>query len=74
VLNAEEVLAIWIATGRAIFPQRKLACFDPGCEASFLIFDHDPREDITELFRIRNAVKQGIEVGRKLKTNIDIAS
>ncbi len=64
VLNAEEVLAIWIATGRAIFPQRKLGCFDPGCEASFLIFNHDPREDITELFRIRDVVKQGVEVGR----------
>lgn len=74
VLNAEEVLAIWIATGRAIFPQRKLGCFAPGCEASFLIFDHDPREDITELFRIRNAVKQGVEVGRELKAKIDIAS
>jgi len=70
VMDASMALATWIATGRAIFPERKIACFDPGCEASFLIFDHDPREDITELLRIRSAVKQGVEVGRKIKTRI----
>jgi imidazolonepropionase-like amidohydrolase len=74
VMDASMALATWIATGRAIFPERKIACFDPGCEASFLIFDHDPREDITELLRIRNAVKQGVEVGRKIKAKIDLAS
>jgi len=74
VMDASMALATWIATGRAIFPERKIACFDPGCEASFLIFDHDPREDITELLRIRNAVKQGVEVGRKINAKIDLAS
>jgi len=74
VLNAEQVLAIWMATGRAIFPQRKLACFEPGCEASFLIFEHDPRADIRELFRIQKTVKQGIEVDGKPEAKIDMAS
>lgn len=74
VMDSSTALATWIATGRAIFPKRKIACFDPGCEASFLIFDHDPREDITELLRIRDAVKQGVEVGRKINAKIDLAS
>ena len=73
-MDASMALATWIATGRAIFPERKIACFDPGCEASFLIFDHDPRKDITQLLRIRNAVKQGVEIGRKNKAKIDLTS
>jgi hypothetical protein len=62
VFEPPEALARWIDTGRAIFPQRRIACFEPGCEASFLVFDGDPREDLSTLERIRLAVKQGVRL------------
>lgn len=64
VLDASTVLANWIATGRAIFPKRRLGCFESGCEASFLVFEHDPRTNLAELSRIRRAVKQGLDIGQ----------
>jgi len=61
-MDAEAALARWIATGRAIFPDRQLGCFEPGCEASFLVFDGDPRLDISRIAEIRRRVKEGIEI------------
>ena len=33
----------------ALFPQRRLGCFEPGCEASFLLLLGDPLEDLSHL-------------------------
>jgi len=62
VYDNASALSRWIDTGRKIFPNRKIGCFKPGCEASFLVFEADPRKDILNLDRIRLAVKQGIDV------------
>ena len=62
----KEALERWIDTGRRIFPGRRIACFEPGCEASFLVFDADPREDIGALDSLRTAIKEGIVVSGAL--------
>lgn len=60
--DARTVLERWIDTGRKIFPRRRIACLDPGCEASFLVFDADPRADIANLSALAAGVKEGIVV------------
>lgn len=62
IYDARTVLGRWIDTGRKIFPSRRIACFDVGCEASFLVFEADPRDDLANLDRMIMAVKQGIDV------------
>ncbi len=37
VFDPERALSVWIDTGRKIFPHRRIACFESGCEASFLV-------------------------------------
>lgn len=54
-----EALERWIDTGRRMFPERRIACFEPGCEASFLVFGDDPRREIENLHSLEVAVKQG---------------
>jgi len=68
VFDAETVLSRWIDTGRSIFPERRIGFFDIGCEASFLVFDADPRDDLSNLARMTLAVKQGIAVTRPSNT------
>ena len=46
-------------TPRALFPQRKLGCFQPGCEASFLLLGGDPLADLGQLDMPLLRVKQG---------------
>jgi len=46
-------------TPRALFPGRKLGCFDPGCEASFLVLGEDPLADLSTLDMPLLRVKQG---------------
>lgn len=46
-------------TPRALFPGRKLGCFDPGCEASFLVLGGDPLEDLSKVDMPLLRVKQG---------------
>lgn len=48
-----------IDTPRALFPGRKLGCFEPGCEASFLVLGGDPLADLAEVDRPMLRVKQG---------------
>ncbi len=48
-----------IATPRALFPSRKLGCFEPGCEASFLVLGGDPLADLTQVDMPMLRVKQG---------------
>ena len=46
-------------TPRALFPDRKLGCFEPGCEASFLVLGGDPLADLTQIDMPMLRVKQG---------------
>ncbi|MFG6466474.1 amidohydrolase family protein [Roseateles sp. BYS87W] len=48
-----------VDTPRALFPRRKLGCFDAGCEASFLVLGGDPIADLTQIDRPMLRVKQG---------------
>ncbi len=46
-------------TPRAIFPKRRLGCFEPGCEASFLLLSGDPLSDLAVVDKPLLRVKQG---------------
>jgi predicted amidohydrolase YtcJ len=46
-------------TPRALFPRRKLGCFEPGCEASFLLLGGDPLADPAAIDMPLLRVKQG---------------
>ncbi|RZJ07261.1 MAG: hypothetical protein EOP39_16875, partial [Rubrivivax sp.] len=46
-------------TPRALFPGRRLGCFEPGCEASFLVLGGDPIADLTQVDMPMLRVKQG---------------
>jgi hypothetical protein len=46
-------------TPRALFPERRLGCFEPGCEASFLVLGGDPLADLGQLDMPLLRVKQG---------------
>ncbi|MBB4843946.1 hypothetical protein HNP55_002469 [Paucibacter oligotrophus] len=48
-----------VDTPRALFPKRKIACFDNGCEASFLLLKSNPLQGLEALERIQLRVKQG---------------
>jgi len=59
-LDAATLLRIaTIDTPRALFPKRHLACFEPGCEASFLVLAANPLQDPSALERIHLRIKQG---------------
>jgi imidazolonepropionase-like amidohydrolase len=54
------LLRMWaVETPRSIFPDRKIARFDNGFEASFLVLDRDPLADFNAVKSIRLRVKQG---------------
>ncbi|MDR7272334.1 cytosine/adenosine deaminase-related metal-dependent hydrolase [Pelomonas saccharophila] len=46
-------------TPRVLFPGRKLGCFEPGCEASFLVLGSDPLADLAQVDMPMLRVKQG---------------
>ncbi|UXH76622.1 amidohydrolase family protein [Roseateles amylovorans] len=46
-------------TPRALFPQRKLGCFQTGCEASFLVLAGNPLDDLGALEKPLLRIKQG---------------
>ncbi len=46
-------------TPRALFPGRRLGCFEPGCEASFLLLGGDPLADLNQVDMPLLRVKQG---------------
>lgn len=46
-------------TPRALFPGRRIGCFEPGCEASFLVLGGDPLTDPTQIDMPLLRVKQG---------------
>lgn len=60
VLEPAELLRIaTVDTPRALFPQRRLGCFEPGCEASFLVLAGNPLEDAAALDLPLLRVKRG---------------
>jgi imidazolonepropionase-like amidohydrolase len=57
-----EALAATFGTGRRLFPERRIGCFEPGCEADFLVLSGDPSVDVSALRSIARRVKQGREL------------
>ncbi|ATW04778.1 hypothetical protein [Sphingorhabdus sp. YGSMI21] len=60
--NAEILDLATAQTAQAIFPERKIACFDAGCEASFLVLQRNPLEDIQAIRAIEMRIKEGYAV------------
>lgn len=55
-----EMLKIWCEdTPRTIFPSRKLGLLAEGYEASFLVLDNNPLDDLEQIKNIKMRVKQG---------------
>ena len=46
-------------TARLIFPERRVGCFDAGCEASFVVLDGNPLESFEQIRNIQLRVKDG---------------
>ncbi len=60
VFDDATLLQLWIDTPKAaIFPERRIGCFDAGCEASFLVMNADPFTDFAQTSDIHLKVKQG---------------
>lgn len=71
VLGPAELLRIATQdTPRAIFPKRRLGCFEPGCDASFLVLAGNPLQDPAAVEQPLLRVKQG----RILTLMDDVAS
>jgi len=71
VLSPAELLRIATQdTPRAIFPKRRLGCFEAGCDASFLVLAGDPLQDLAAVEQPLLRVKQG----RILTLMDDVAS
>ncbi|MFY7977817.1 MAG: amidohydrolase family protein [Brevundimonas sp.] len=58
-MTSAEAATMVLSTGARLFPERRIGCLDPGCEADFLILDADPTQDIRALRRIAGRVMQG---------------
>lgn len=59
-----EAAGIVLSTAARLFPDRRIGCLQPGCEADFLILEADPTEDIRALRRIAGRVMQGAALPR----------
>ena len=47
------------STGRYLFPERRIQCFDAGCEADFLVLAQSPMEGVEALTSIEMRIKAG---------------
>ncbi|HEY0628261.1 MAG TPA: amidohydrolase family protein [Sphingomicrobium sp.] len=54
-----ELLKIVFGTGSRLFPKRRIGCFEPGCEADFLVLGGNPVSDIKALRSIEMRIKAG---------------
>ncbi|MCS6625411.1 hypothetical protein N0B44_21090 [Roseibacterium beibuensis] len=61
-LSAAQVPAITLSTAAVLFPERRIGCFEPGCEADVLVLQEDPMADIRVLRRIDRRVMAGQEI------------
>jgi len=57
--RAQLLAALTMHTPQAMYPKRAVGRFDEGAEASFLLLDGDPLQDLKALRRVSLAVKQG---------------
>jgi hypothetical protein len=61
VFDDRELLRMWsVVTPKTIFPGRHIACFDAGCEASFLALNGNPLADFQNTQRIGLRMKRGM--------------
>ena len=49
-------------TARVIFPERKLGALADGYEASFLVLDGNPIDDLANIRKINTRIKQGVAI------------
>jgi imidazolonepropionase-like amidohydrolase len=61
-MTTPEALRMVFQTGRRLFPKRRIGCFEPGCEADFLVLSADPSKDIKALRQIVKRVKASEEL------------
>jgi len=61
---AELVAMSSVHTAQWMFPQRRVGCLEPGCEASFNVYPANPLEDLKRLRAPVLVVKQGTAVAR----------
>ena len=61
-MTAGEATAAALGTGAKLFPERRIGCFDTGCEADFLVLGDDPTVDVRALRAIRRRVMAGKEI------------
>jgi len=57
--NAELLRMASVDTPKALFPKRRIGCFEAGCEASFLVLAGNPLQDLAMLDHPLLRVKQG---------------
>ena len=63
VYSNAELLKLWSEdTPRAILPGRMIGKLEPGYEASFLVLEKNPVEDLSNVKTIVLRVKQGAEI------------
>jgi imidazolonepropionase-like amidohydrolase len=61
IWSNRELLSMWTeTTARAIFPNRRIGRLADGDEASLLVLDGNPLDDLAALGRIRLRIKQGM--------------
>ena len=58
-MTAPEAARVVFETGAWLFPERRIGCFQPGCEADFLVLSSDPTLDIRSLRAIVQRYKAG---------------
>jgi imidazolonepropionase-like amidohydrolase len=58
----EALITLSETTPRFIFPERRIGRLAPGFEASFLVLQKDPTQDIGAVLSIARRVKQGVEL------------
>ena len=58
-MSRADVLKRAVATGPALFPERKIGCLKQGCEADFIVLTANPRENLDALDSIVARAKAG---------------
>jgi imidazolonepropionase-like amidohydrolase len=61
-LSTMQALQMVLHTGNLLFPQRRIGCFEAGCEADFLVLSADPSRDIANLRKIETRIMAGAEL------------
>lgn len=58
-MTPPEAARVVFETGAWLFPERRIGCFQSGCEADFLVLSSDPTLDIRSLRSIEHRYKAG---------------